>query len=191
MRWIRRQLDGTLARGPTNPDDTTLCLPHFVLLDAALLPWALDTFEEQALLGRVSGLRCRYIERATAVSNKVTFAVYFEGDDQQEEEIVADRARTEPGNSDSEVEKEDDDLDSPSVKRPCASEENEDENWTAEMQQEMEQIVECPLKEDMKFVYRKVRRVAMRIDPKDPMKLILSCTCGYPNRIGCACRYGL
>ena len=192
MRWIRRQLDGSLARGPTNPDDTTLCLPQFVLLDAELLPWSLDTFEEQALLGRVQGLRCQYIESATAFSDKITFAVYFEGDDQQEEEIVADRARTEPKNSDSEEEKEeieDDDLDSPSVKRPCASEKNEDENWTAEMQKELEEIVECPLKEEMKFVYKKVRRVAMRIDPKDPMKLILSCTCGYPNRIGCACRH--
>ena len=194
MRWIRRQLDGTLARGPTNPDDTTLSANDLTGLDSELLPWLLDTFEEQALLGRVLGMRCIYVETAAGASDKVVFAVYFEDAD-QEEAIAADRARTRPGNSDSEESGEGSEDDAPgSAKRLCTVQNednvtNEDETWTDEMQKELEELVESPLTEEMKFVYKRVRRVAFKMDPRDPSKMIISCNCGFPNRIGCACRH--
>ena len=55
MGWIRRQLDGNLSRGVTNASESTLTPTHLHRLDCELLPWMLDTLEEQMLLGRVAG----------------------------------------------------------------------------------------------------------------------------------------
>jgi hypothetical protein len=55
MGWIRRQLDGNLSRGVTNASESTLTPTHLHRLDCKLLPWMLDTLEEQMLLGRVAG----------------------------------------------------------------------------------------------------------------------------------------
>lgn len=190
LRWIARQLDGTLARGPTNAEDTTLSAHDLYVLDLELLPWLLDTFEEQALLGRVAGMRCKYVESDTGPADKVCFSVYFEDAD-EEEAIAADMARTEPKNSDSEDDgdEEIEDEAEASEKRRCVDTEEDDETWTSEMQDQLDTVLELGLKEEMSFVYKRVRRVALKLDPKDRSKMIMSCNCGFPNRIGCACRH--
>ena len=186
MRWINRQLDGTLARGPTNASDTTLSAEHLFTLDGELLPWILDTFEEQALLGRVSGLRCDYIERTA--EGKLVFAVYFE-DDGVEEVAATDRYRSEPANSDSDKASDGGEEDSDDEESGKRSRDVDDEEWTEEMQNELERLSEIPLEQSTKFVYKKIRRVAVRKDPKDASRVMISCSCGFQHRIGCACRH--
>jgi hypothetical protein len=190
LRWIARQLDGTLARGPTNAEDTTLSAHDLSVLDSELLPWLLDTFEEQALLGRVAGMRCKYVQAPTRTSDKVCFSVYFEDAD-EEEAIAADMARTEPRNSDSEDDGGEDLEDDAAAasKRRSVDTEEDDETWTSEMQDQLDTILDLGLREEMTFVYKRVRRVALKLDPKDRSKMIISCSCGFPNRIGSACRH--
>jgi hypothetical protein len=186
LRWINRQLDGTLARGPTNASETTLSLEHLSTLDGELLPWMLDTIEEQALLGRVSGLRCDYIERTA--EGKHVFAVYFE-DDGVEEVAAPDRYRSEPRNSDSDNDGGDEDGDSEDSGKRSRDEDTDTEQWTVDMQKELERLSEIPLEQSTKFVYKKIRRVAIRKDPKDASRVMISCSCGFQHRIGCACRH--
>jgi hypothetical protein len=190
LRWISRQLDGTLARGPTNAEDTTLSAHDLAVLDSELLPWLLDTFEEQALLGRVSGLRCKYVHSDNTPSEKNCFLVYFDEAD-EEEAIAVDMTRTEPKHSDSEEDGDEDieDESAAAAKRRTVDNEEDDENWTSEMQDQLDNVLELGLKEEMTFVYKRVKRVALKLDPKDRTKMIMSCNCGFPNRIGCACRH--
>lgn len=189
MRWIDRQLDGVLARGPTNPSDTTLSTKNLETLDRELLPWMLDSIEEQMLLGRIEGLRCDYISRTAA--GKHVFQVYFEDAEKDDTVSVADRTRTEPEQSDNFGEEEADNDETGDVSKRSKSwdVEEETEEWTSDMQQELVNSLERPLPEHTNFIYTKIRIVTLMPDPKNATKLIGTCSCGYCNRIGFACRH--
>ena len=108
-----------------------------------------------------------------------------------------DRDTTEPHDSDGEDDDDEGDEEaqeddgSAKSKRSCAGDdaEAEDEEWTDDMQQEMEDVLEHPLHPDTAFVYQKVRKVSFIPDPKNASLLIILCTCGYPKRIGISCRH--
>jgi hypothetical protein len=162
-------------------------LKNLETLDRELLPWMLDSGEEQMLLGRVQGLRCDYISRTA--SGKHVFQVYFENAE-QDDTAIADRARTEPeasDNSGDDAGEQEEDGDA--SKRAKRIVEEECEEWTSDMQTDMESALAKPLPEHTKFVYTKIRTVTLMPDPRNAAKLVGTCSCGYCNRIGFACRH--
>jgi hypothetical protein len=117
--------------------------------------------------------------------------VYFEDAEKDDTVLTADRARTEPEQSDNsgddEVDK--DDNDDHSKRAKSGDVEEEIEEWTIDMQKELENLLENPLPEHTNFIYTKIRTVTLMPDPKNSAKLIGTCSCGYCNRIGFACRH--
>jgi len=90
--WCDRQMGSSLIRGPTiNPDNTapTLSAANLKSLDAAYLPWSVETFEEQMLLSSICEVR--YVG-AGEVQSSIKFVVwssnphYGAGSDSEEDD---------------------------------------------------------------------------------------------------------
>lgn len=190
LRWVNRQLDGTLARGVTNESESTLSIALLKRLDAEMLPWMLDTVEEQMLLGR-GDLRCVY---TASNGSRHTFSVWYEGEKHDTDD--AHKLQTAvhgAGSSDDEngdVSGDGGDYGDDGHEEPKRRKiDSHDENWTDEIEAELDQILSNPVSVETEFMFRKVRRVVAMVDPKDASNVLLSCSCGYHKRIGVACRH--
>jgi hypothetical protein len=49
--WARRQIGSLLLRSPMNPDESVFTKKNLDAMDAVMLPWAVESLEEQAALG--------------------------------------------------------------------------------------------------------------------------------------------
>ncbi len=186
MKWASRQLNGSLARGVTNASDSTLSLATLKYMDSAMLPWQVETVEEQMLLGR-GDLRCVY---TASEGTKHTFAVWYEGekdDNDDAHKLRTDEIGESSDDGDSEAD-DDDDEDLARAKRQKGADPVA-EDWTEEMEEELEEIMENPINSETKFVFRRIRKVVVMKDPKDAANMLMSCSCGYHKRIGVACRH--
>lgn len=63
----------------------------------------------------------------------------------------------------------------------------DEDDWTDQMQTELEYVSANPLKSNTTFFYRKIRTLTLQRDPRNGTYLKI--ICGHAPRIGCACRH--
>ena len=199
VKWADKQISRGLARGVTNPAESTLTPEILNHLDSLMLPWGLDNLEVQMLCGRNSKLRCVYTEER---GGKHIFAVFFEADEDDEDAPTAPEEANPattpavPGSpndtseDESEPDSEEDHDAGASTRKAALVEDADDENeWTEAMQEELEYALRHPIASDTTFFYKKVRKLTIMPDPKNRGKMLIICDCGYAPRIGEACRH--
>jgi hypothetical protein len=61
--------------------------------------------------------------------------------------------------------------------------------YTDEMDEDFTVVVENPLPRGTKFYWKKVRTISVIPNARDATSVLLVCDCGFPCRIGFACRH--
>lgn len=197
MKWADKQISRSLGRSVTNAHESTLTDAILTHLDSLGLPWLVDTIEVQMLLGKKESLRCIYTGETV---NASTFAVFFENEELADDHGAApevanpDGAPEVPGSPQdtSSDDREESDDETASAKRQTlreVSDSVDEDEWTEQMQSELDYVLANPLKSNTTFFYRKIRTLTLKRDPQNGTYLQIICDCGYAPRIGCACRH--
>jgi hypothetical protein len=133
--------------------------------------------------------------------NASSFAVFFEDADVEDDHGGApdvanpDGAPEIPGSPQdtSSDERDESEDETASAKRQNIREDSElvdEDEWTDQMQTELDYVLANPLKFNTTFFYRKIRTLTLKRDPKNGTYLQqIICDCGYAPRVGCACRH--
>ncbi len=191
MHWIDKQLSRQLCRGPTNATDSTVTPEMLALLDSQMLPWTVDEFEVQLLLAMLQ--TCVFVDFTV---HTATFKVFCEDNDSENDDgDVADPLR--------EINVNQDDSSSSGEENPNKNARLGDDDagddaadavqsrvnfdFTQNMASEFDRVMAHPLPCDLKFRYKKVRTVTVQLS--EDTNLACTCDCGYPARIGVACRH--
>ena len=213
--WSRRQLSSKLLRDPMNSHISSLKRNDLEALDAQLLPWPLETLEEQGLLGL--GMQVLFKRKACTGETKQNvpvksqrpqsgeFAVWVDNDEasddgddlnKRHEEVDEDEDASSSSSSSSD---ESSDDSTPSKKRNHVAPELTCDNSDEEEDFDAEAFVtECqakPLPRNAVFRWVKVRTVTVspQWDDKGNLtgKYTFLCDCGFQKRIGVCCRHSL
>ena len=211
--WSRRQLGSKLLRDPMNAEESVFKRKDLEALDEVLLPWPLETLEEQALLAL--GMKVVFVKKGSTTETRSIFAdkerrpasgefaVWVENDEDSDdgEELDDDHQEPEHDDDDSSESSSSDDssaYSTPSKKKRldaadiiCDESSDEEEEFDADAY-----IADClaqPLPDDAKFHWKKIRTVTCSPQFDDRQKLTgkytYLCSCGFPKRIGICCRH--
>jgi hypothetical protein len=212
--WSRRQLGSKLLRDPMNAQDSVFQKSDLDVLDAVLLPWALETLEEQALLAL--GMKIVFEKKGYTPETKKNqphasrkplsgvFDVWVQDDEVSDDgdDLTNDQREPERGSSDSDSSSSDESSSdsTPSKKKkvdsgdpgdPFGDNMDEEDNFDTEAY-----IKKChakPLPNDAAFHWIKVRQVTVAPqydDRQNPTgKYVFLCSCGFQKRIGVSCRH--
>jgi hypothetical protein len=197
MKWADKQISRSLGRSVTNAHESTLTDAILTHLDSVALPWMVDTMEVQMLLGKKESLRCIYTAETV---NASTFAVFFEDAELEDDHGAAPDVANPDGEPEvpgspqdtSSDERDESEDETASAKRQNLREDSDlvdEDEWTEQMQTELDYVLANPLKSNTTFFYRKIRTLTLKRDPKNGTYLQIICDCGYAPRIGCACRH--
>jgi len=181
-------MGSSLIRGPTiTPDNTapTLSAAGLKLLDAAYLPWSVETFEEQMLLSSICEVR--YVG-AGEVQDSFKFVVwscnphYGAGSDSEED----DDDEMESDESDHDPDKDDNIDDAEQGQEPTHDSKRQKESDAPP--EEHPSLDFEPLPAGTRFHWLRLRHVHVSKLP-GTMFLTFTCSCGFFGRIGTACRH--
>jgi hypothetical protein len=213
--WSRRQIGSKLLRDPMNAHTSSMKRNDLEALDAQLLPWPLETLEEQGLLAL--GMQVLFTKKGCTLETKRNvqlasqrpqsgeFAVWVENDEasddgddinERREEVEEDEDSSSSHSSCSDQSSDDS---TPSKKRNIDAADftdavsDEEEEFDAEAY-----ITGCqvkPLPKNAVFRWVKVRKVTVTPQWDDKQKATgnysFICDCGFPKRIGVCCRHVL
>ena len=208
--WSRRQLGSKLLRDPMNATDSVFKKNDLDALDAVLLPWAIETLEEQALLAL--GMKIVFTKKGLTPETKKNqphatrkplsgvFNVWVEDDEVSDggDDLTNEQREPERGSSDSDSSSSDESSPdcTPSKKTKVdgdsfGDDRDEEDNFDTESY-----IKKChakPLPNDAAFHWIKVRQVTVAPqydDRQNPTgKYVFLCSCGFQKRIGVCCRH--
>jgi hypothetical protein len=207
--WSDKQIGRALCRGPTNAEITTLTQELLEKLDSIALPWCVDNMEVQLLLGQNEEMRCVFRSRhhLSSGGSRYVFNVFYEDDDADAEDR-SDVAADPVGMADVEVSSDDQETSSDGAsghqkKKKKSNAVGEDEwseshavpgvrssfEYTEEMDEDFKIAMSNPLPQGTKFSWKKVRTISVIPNPRDATSVLLVCDCGFPCRIGFACRH--
>ena len=195
--WCDRQIGSSLIRGPTVSSSNnvpTLTPSTLKTLDAAYLPWSIETFEEQLLLSSVCDIR--FVGKGELVNgfSSVKFVVwcsnphYGAGSDSEEDDadsIEGDASDHDPDNND----------DVAAVNMAAMSDTELDAKRQKHDKDDANSVdypeLELPaLPASTRFHWLRLRTVhVFMVDGTDNMAF--RCSCGFFSRIGTACRHVL
>jgi hypothetical protein len=212
--WSRRQLGSKLLRDPMNSQISAFKRNDLEALDAQLLPWSLETLEEQGLLAL--GMKVMFTKKGFTPETKRNqphafqkpysgeFAVWIENDEESDDgdELDDDQSEEDHCESTSDTSSSDDSSQNsaPSKKRTvdaaefhgCHGDESDDEE-EFDTEAYINECQEKPLPNHSVFRWVKVRKVtvAPRYDDKQKLtgKYVFLCDCGFQKRIGVCCRH--
>jgi hypothetical protein len=211
--WSDKQLGRALCRAPTNSHVSTLTQALLSKLDSIALPWTVDNIEVQLLLGQKERMRCVYVscdEVAESIKKHV-FKVFCEdGEEDVDLSDVADDpvviAAVEVSSSSDDQETHSDGCSRPPKKKRKKSheavasyddQESKDDDthvrssleFTDNLLDDFHTAMSMPLPRGTKFTWKKVRTITVLPNPRDASQVVLICDCGFPSRIGFACRH--
>ena len=197
--WSRRQLGSQLLRNPMNAEHSAFKREDLDALDAVLLPWALETLEEQGLLAknmRVVFTKTGYSPETQSIfralrrdadrPHSAEFAVWVEGDDESDDGDALNDDQTEldddSSNSSSSDESSDDsryprkkqnrdDEESDDADAALNPVENEDCDDDFDADDFIDKCQHAPLPAQVIFRWQKVRIVTLVPQYGDDQKL--------------------
>ena len=198
MHWIDKQLSRQLCRGPTNATDSTVTPRMLAMLDSQMLPWAVDELEVQLLLAMLQ--TCVFSDFTV---HSATFKVFYDDDNDSENDDRddADPIREISVNRDDSSSSGDENATSPNKNPRLNVDDAGDDDaadaaqsrvafdFTQNMTSEFDRVMRHPLPCDLKFRYKKVRTVTVPLSEETNGLFACTCDCGYPARIGIACRH--
>jgi hypothetical protein len=182
-------------------------------LDSFALPWCVDNIEVQLLLGQKEEMRCvfRACHSLSSGGTRYVFNVFYEDDDADPEgfsDVAADPVRM------AEVEVSSDDQSTSSDgasgppkkknKKSKGKDVDDEEHsetdavptrarsnieYAEDMAEDFNVAMSHPLPQGTKFSWKKVRTISVIPNPRDATSVLLICDCGFPCRIGFACRH--
>ena len=186
--WIDKQISRKLLRGPTNASQSTITPEILSALDAIMLPWTVDEFEVQLLLS--VNYEVKYTEFSTT---KAVFKVFCDADRDSDNDDSEQRScEINVAHHDSSESSSDSDKNGEKRTRSDSRDDEEEARVICEfdetMAPELQRVLANPLPCDKKFIWKKIRIVTINLDTEDPL-MTISCSCGFPQRIGFACRH--
>jgi hypothetical protein len=213
--WSDKQIGRALCRGPTNAGISTLTRELLAKLDSIALPWCVDNIEIQLLLGQQQHMRCvfRSCHELSSGGSRYVFNVFCEDDDalaEDRSDVAADPVPTvEVQVSSDDQESSDDSSDgaSGSLQKKqksdagnavCDDDRSEIDapmgvrstiEYTEAMVEDYDVVMKNPLPNGTKFFWKKVRTITVIPNPRDATSVLIICDCGFPCRIGFACRH--
>jgi hypothetical protein len=197
LHWVDKQLSRKLCRGPTNAADSTVTPEMLALLDSLMLPWAVDEFEVQLLLAMLQ--TCVFVDFNVHVA---TFKVFRDDiESENDDGDAADPIREISVNHDDSSSSGEENPENPNKNARMdagddagddaadAAQSRVDFEFTQNMASEFDRVMAHPLPCDLKFRYKKVRTVKVQLSEDTNGLFSCICSCGYPARIGLACRH--